>query len=86
MATLQTEDGQEKEFQDGGSTQPAAEELGTPFGCKHGMCGTCRVEVLEGMEKLGERNDQEKAMGLEDSNFRLMCQCSIKEGTVKIRI
>ena len=71
---------------DGDQIIEAAEQLGTPFGCRAGMCGTCRIEVLEGMENLEPRNEREVAMGLEDSPFRLACQCKIRKGMVKIQI
>lgn len=83
MATLKSDE-QEVEVQDGEKTMNAAEQLGVPFGCRQGICGTCKVEVVEGMENLSERNDQENAMGLADAE-RLMCQCAIKQGLVKIR-
>ncbi len=85
MGKVKTET-QEAEVQDGNAIMEQAEQLGTPFGCRAGMCGTCRVEVLEGMDNLEPRNDREIAMGLEDSPFRLACQCKLKEGEVKIQI
>ncbi|MDA1196894.1 MAG: 2Fe-2S iron-sulfur cluster-binding protein [Nanoarchaeota archaeon] len=55
-----------------------AEELGITFGCTDGICGTCIVEVDEGMECLGEKNQEEKDMALDD-NQRLVCQCTFKK-------
>ena len=66
-----------------------AEEIGVPFGCTDGKCGSCRVEIAEGMENLNERTQNELDMGLtKDEPFRLICQCKIKnkEGVVKIRV
>jgi len=64
-----------------------AEELGIPFGCIDGRCGSCRVEVTEGMDKLSERTKNELDMGLDESeNYRLICQCKIKSGVVKIKV
>ncbi|MBI2629067.1 (2Fe-2S)-binding protein [Candidatus Pacearchaeota archaeon] len=64
-----------------------AEELGVAFGCQDGRCGSCRVEVVEGMENLTERTQNELDAGLmEDEPFRLMCQCKIKQGLVKVRV
>ncbi len=83
MAILKLKD-QEVEVADGSPTIDAAEELGVPFGCSAGVCGACEVEVLEGMDNLDELSDAELDMGLEDSN-RLMCQCTIKKGTVVIK-
>tara|TARA_Y100000310_G_scaffold236626_1_gene239851 strand:- start:310 stop:597 length:288 start_codon:yes stop_codon:yes gene_type:complete len=62
-----------------------AEDLGITFGCTDGICGTCIVEVDEGMECLGEKNQEEKDMALED-NQRLVCQCKFKKpGNVTFR-
>jgi len=83
MAILKT-DSQEVTVNDGDSIMNAAEELGVTFGCRQGMCGTCKVEVLEGMENLSEKNDNENQSGLAD-NERLCCQAKINGGTVKIR-
>ena len=66
MAILKT-DNKEVEVPDGSSTMNAAEELGVSFGCRQGVCGTCKTEVVDG-------------------NYRSMCQCKIKSGTVKIRL
>ena len=64
-----------------------AEELGVPFGCTDGRCGSCRVEVVDGMDNLSDRTQNELDMGLDDSeNYRLICQCKIKENVVKIRV
>ena len=61
------------------------EEVGVIFGCTDGKCGSCRVEIVEGMENLTERTDEEKDL-LTDDKYRLMCQCKIKSGIVKIKI
>ncbi|WP_258097414.1 (2Fe-2S)-binding protein [Marinoscillum pacificum] len=47
------------------------------------MCATCHIEVLEGLDKLGERIDQEYDM-LDtlpdaDDNSRLACQLQLKD-------
>lgn len=63
-----------------------AEELGVPFGCTDGRCGSCRAEVIEGMNNLTERTENETDMGFsEKDNYRLICQCKIKQGTVRVR-
>lgn len=72
------------EVKDGELIKGKAEELGIPFGCKQGLCGTCRSEIIEGMENLNEKNNREIDMGLEN-NERLICQCTIKKGVVKIK-
>ena len=47
------------------------------------MCATCHIEVLEGLDKLGERTDQEYDM-LDtlpdaDDNSRLACQLQLRD-------
>jgi len=66
-----------------GPIMNAAEELGVPFMCRQGICGTCTVKVIEGMDNLEEKNDKETSMGLDDDQ-RLCCQAKIKSGNVKI--
>ena len=75
---------QEKEIPDGEPIKDACEELGIPFGCRQGNCGTCTSEILEGMENLGEKNEKENNMELQE-NQRLACQCKIKQGVVKLK-
>jgi ferredoxin len=73
----------EMEVPDGEQVKEAAEEMGVPFGCEEGICGTCMVEVIDGMENLGELTEAEEDMGVGE-NERLMCQCSIRGGRVTI--
>ncbi len=75
----------EAEVKDGDSIIEAAEKIGVPFGCKAGMCQTCKIKVLKGMENLSEVNENEKEMGVQ-KNERLACQCKIKSGTVEIEL
>ncbi|MBS3127689.1 (2Fe-2S)-binding protein [Candidatus Woesearchaeota archaeon] len=85
MAILKTEHKQ-IEVKENESLIEACMDLGVPFGCQSGLCGTCRTEVLEGMENLNPRNDKELDMGIE-GNERLMCQSRIvKNGIVKIKV
>jgi ferredoxin len=84
MAILKSETKQ-IEIPDGTPIQLAADELGVMFGCRHGMCGTCQTEVIEGIENLSEPNENEQAMGA-TGPFRLCCQAEIKKGTVKLRV
>ena len=77
-------EGQEKELPDGSKIQDTCKELGVIFGCEDGLCGTCMIEVEEGMSNLSELNEAEKNMGVDERN-RLACQCKIKSGTIKIR-
>lgn len=74
---------QEIDVVDGSKIVDAIEEAGVPIGCSNGVCGTCEIEVLEGMENFSERNSEETDLGMEGKK-RLGCQCVIKSGTVKI--
>jgi len=60
-----------------------AKELGVSFGCHSGLCGTCRIEVLEGMENLSPKTEEEIILEC-TGNQRQACQCKILQGTVKI--
>lgn len=82
MAKLIIND-QEVELEDGSRIVDAIEEMGVPIGCSNGVCGTCEVEILEGMENLPEMNDEERDLGME-GNRRLGCQLTINGGTVKL--
>ncbi len=83
MAILVVDD-QQQEVTDGDALKEAAEELGVPFGCEEGICGSCLVDVVEGLENLAELTEAEEDMGL-DEGERLMCQCKVNSGTVKIQ-
>lgn len=82
MAKLILND-EEIEIADGETIVDAIEEAGVPIGCSNGVCGTCEVEVLEGMENLSKLNQEEEDLGME-GNKRLGCQCDILSGTVKM--
>lgn len=74
--------GEEKEVAELSSLIEVAEDMDVPFGCQSGMCRTCEVEVLEGEKNLTEKTDAETIL---PEKHRLLCQCQIKEGTVKTR-
>jgi ferredoxin len=84
MAMIRFE-GQEKEVSDGSRVMETCEELGVPFGCHDGICGTCMSTVVEGMDNLESMNDKEEDMGLADGQ-RLCCQCVIKNGVVEFSL
>jgi len=65
-----------------GSMESSA-ELGVLFGCHSGVCGKCATTILTGLNNLSAPTAEEKAMDLEPSR-RLMCQCRINKGTVKL--
>ncbi len=84
MATVEA-NGKRIELVDGSPIKEAARELGVPFGCESGVCGTCQIEVVAGAEHLGALNIQEQDMGL-DRTHRLCCQAKITSGTVTIKL
>ena len=75
---------QEKEVEDGGKITNVCEDMGIVFGCRTGLCQTCRIKVLEGAENLSELTDVELDAGL-DKETRLACQCTLKSGMIKIK-
>lgn len=85
MAKLIFEDtGHEVELEDGSRLQETCEEEGVPFACTEGICGTCVIEVKEGMENLSEFTEEEEDFLGEMEHERLACQCKIKSGSVKV--
>lgn len=82
MATLILND-EEIEVPDGENICDYIEEFGVPIGCSNGVCGTCEIEVIEGMENFSELNQEEEDLGME-GNKRLGCQCIISKGVTKI--
>ncbi len=64
----------------------ACEEAGVPFACTEGVCGTCVVEVREGMQNLSPPSQEEIDFLGEDGceGERLACQCRVKMGTVTL--
>ena len=69
---------------DGASIQECCEEAGVSFACTVGICGTCVIEVEEGMDNLSDYTQEEEDFLGEKGCERLACQCKIKQGTVKI--
>ena len=58
-----------------------------PFGCRRGVCGTCVIEVLEGIENLAPADLQEESTRQDigaGPTHRLACQARIR-GDIKIR-
>lgn len=76
---------QEVNVTDGESFIEQAEELGVPFGCTAGNCGTCITVVKEGMENLSAPTSEEVEFRLE-AQERLMCQTRILSGTVVLDV
>lgn len=85
MAKLIVEGDKEYSLDDGEEIQQACESAGVPFACTEGVCGTCVIEVTEGMENLSDFNEAEEDFLGELDVERLACQCKIKHGTVKVK-
>lgn len=75
---------EELEVLDGEPIKKACMELGIPFACEDGICGTCMIEIVEGEDNLTDLTKNEEYLG-RDKNHRLACQCKIKSGVVKIK-
>lgn len=84
MAVLKTKTAQ-SEVPDGESVRDAAKELGVNFGCQKGVCGACVVIVLDGMENLAPKSENEANYDLRDGD-RMMCQCKALAGDVTIQV
>ncbi len=70
---------------DGSDIKEACEQAGIPFACSEGVCGSCIIEITEGMSNLSAFTQAENDFLGEMQNERLACQCKIKKGEVKIR-
>lgn len=77
--------GDEIEVEPNGPIATACEEAGVPFACTEGVCGTCVIEVKEGMENLSDYTQEEKDFLGDMGCERLACQCKLKQGNVKIK-
>lgn len=77
--------GEEQELDDGNPIAECCEEAGVPFACTEGVCGTCVIEVVEGMDNLSPPTQEEKDFLGEDTCCeRLACQCKILRNKVRI--
>ena len=77
MGKLIFEDSNEEyEVEDGEAIATACEEAGVPFACTEGVCGTCVIEVKEGMENLTSFTQEEQDFLGSLENERLACQCN----------
>ncbi len=76
--------GEERDLPEDSPIAEVCEEAGVPFACTEGICGTCVIEVVEGMEHLSPCTQEEKDFLGEQDRERLACQCRIKGGCVKI--
>lgn len=86
MAKLIFQDNNEEvELEDGSEIQPTCEEAGIPFACTEGICGTCIIEVTEGMENLSAFTPEEEDFLGDMDQERMACQCRILQGKVKVK-
>jgi ferredoxin len=76
---------EEKDLEEGSELHQVCEEAGVPFACTEGVCGTCVIEVVEGMENLTPLTQEELDFLGEQDRERLACQCKIKGGCVTIK-
>ena len=76
---------EEIQIEDGASIKEACEELGVPFCCTNGICGTCMIDIIEGEENLSELTEEEKDLE-RDRKHRLACQCKVKQGEVRFGV
>lgn len=76
---------EEKLIEDNTSIQEACEEAGVPFACTEGVCGTCVIEIVEGMQYLSPVTQEERDFLGEQDKERLACQCKIQGGCVKVK-
>lgn len=74
--------GESRKLKNGEKIRDACEELGVPFSCTNGICGTCMIDIVEGKENLSELTEQEHDLA-RDEEHRLACQCKIMKGEVK---
>ncbi len=84
MAKLVLNDDEVVDLEDGSPLKDPCEEGGVPFACTEGICGTCVIEVKDGGENLSEMTQEELDFLGDSDDERLACQCTIKQGTVKI--
>ncbi len=87
MAELYFHHGERYEVEDGAPIEEACERAGVPFACSGGLCGTCIVEVLEGMENLSAPTQAEIDFIGEEGvkKERMACQCRIISGKATIK-
>jgi ferredoxin len=78
----------------GATIQDIVEASGSalPFGCRDGECGTCVVEVVQGMEFLSEKTEKEFKVlkeicsGTCTPNSRLSCQMKVDKPNGIVRL
>lgn len=65
-------------------------ESDVPYSCRSASCGTCRVQVLEGGEGLGEPEEDEldvlEIFGDDPKRVRLCCQIRLERDVPKLTL
>lgn len=79
------------EVPDGGDLLDICDDVLAPvaFSCRSASCGTCHIQVLQGIELLEKPSEEEEdLLDLLDAteNGRLACQVKVKPGPGLIRI
>jgi len=78
-----TLNGKEIEFPKDENPYSEFEKLGMDFSCHNGVCGTCKMKVLKGMENINQKTEMENEFPLDD-NERLGCQCHKITGDIVV--
>jgi ferredoxin len=96
MPTIRFErTGLERHWPEGGRVLDLCDReprAGIPFACRDANCGTCRVQVLEGLSLCEPPRADEQALldriGRGDPSLRLGCQLRVRagEGLVRLRV
>lgn len=77
---------------EGGSLAKLCDDADSPvaFHCRRASCGTCRIEVLEGVDELLPAEEPELAVleifGLSPREHRLACQARMRPGSATLRV
>lgn len=79
--------GEEFELPDGSPIADSCEAAGLPISCGVGICGTCILKVVEGMNNLSKPTKEEIEFLGEDGvkQERMACQCTLLSGTVRVK-
>ncbi|HKQ70483.1 MAG TPA: 2Fe-2S iron-sulfur cluster-binding protein [Polyangiaceae bacterium] len=83
----------EVEVPEGGALVDICDRVSAPvpFSCRSATCGTCRIEVSQGLQHFEPRNEVEAELLdvlADPPHFRLACQAKLKAeaGVVRLRI
>ncbi len=70
--------------EEGQSPRKTFEDLGVHFSCSAGVCGTCKIKVVSGGDKINKKTEQEENFPLKEGE-RLACQCHEITGDIEIK-